>query len=193
MRILVLDNYDSFTYNIVQLLRLANVQEIVVRRNDEIDLAALEKFDRLVLSPGPGLPQEAGKMLEIIKIFGCTKPMLGICLGHQALAEAFGAKLTQASSLMHGKTSKLTLFPEHDELFDNLQQPMHAGRYHSWIVERESLPACLKVSATDEIGQIMAIRHREYNLRGFQFHPESVLTACGRELIERWVSLKEAE
>jgi len=186
--ILVLDNYDSFTYNLVQYLGELGA-ELLVRRNDQVTLKEIEQMspERIVISPGPKTPNEAGICLDVIKRFSGRTPILGVCLGHQAIGQAFGGKVVRAPVLMHGKTSHIT----HDgkTIFTGLPNPFPATRYHSLIVERTSLPACLEVSATSPDGLIMGLRHREMKVEGVQFHPESVLTAPGKQLLANFLKL----
>jgi anthranilate synthase/aminodeoxychorismate synthase-like glutamine amidotransferase len=184
--ILVVDNYDSFTYNLVQYLGEMG-QELVVRRNDEIGLEEIEALgpDRIVISPGPCTPNEAGISVETIRRFAGRVPILGVCLGHQSIGQAFGGEVVRAGRLMHGKTS----WVRHDGqgVFRNLPSPLEATRYHSLLVRRESLPDCLEVSAETDEGEIMGLRHRSLAVEGVQFHPESVLTTCGKELLRNFI------
>ncbi len=191
MSILVIDNYDSFTFNLVDLLKRASTKTVEVYRNNRIELSEVKRFRQIVFSPGPGLPSEAGRMLEIIKAYASSKPMLGICLGHQAIAEAFGGTLIPAQKPIHGKSSTITLHPALDTIFANLPKEITVGRYHSWVVDRTSLPSCIRVSAEDSCAQVMALKHCDLPLYGLQFHPESILTPDGRELIYRWISITE--
>lgn len=186
MKCLLFDNYDSFTYNLRHMLLELGL-EVDVRRNDRLTLDEVEAYDRIVLSPGPGIPSEAGLLLPLIRRYAATKPMLGICLGEQAIAEAFGATLRNLDEVYHGVCSDIRVVAG-DPLFEGLGTGFRAGRYHSWVVAAEGLPACLEVTATDRQGLIMGLRHREYNLRGIQFHPESVLTPQGRTLLENWIT-----
>ncbi|MDE3181761.1 MAG: aminodeoxychorismate/anthranilate synthase component II [Acidobacteriota bacterium] len=185
--ILIIDNYDSFTYNLVQYLGELGAQ-VEVRRNDQITVDEIERLDpeRIVISPGPKTPNEAGICLETISHFAGRKPILGVCLGHQAIGQAFGGKVIRAPRVCHGKTSLIT----HDgtTIFSGLPNPFPATRYHSLIVERESLPGCLEISATSPEGLIMGLRHRELKVEGVQFHPESVLTEAGKKLLENFLS-----
>ena len=184
--ILFIDNYDSFTYNLVQML-YASAMNIEVIRNDQMDIPAMEKKSptSLMISPGPGTPEQAGICVEAIRYFGARLPILGICLGHQSVAAAYGGVIVRASRVMHGKTS----FIHHDgrTLFQELPDPFEAVRYHSLIVEESSLPQCLEVSAWTDEGEIMAVRHREYRVEGVQFHPESILTEVGPELMKNFI------
>jgi anthranilate synthase/aminodeoxychorismate synthase-like glutamine amidotransferase len=184
----MIDNYDSFTYNLVQYLGELGA-EIEVRRNDQTTLEEVERMspERIVISPGPKTPTEAGVCLELIKRFAGARPILGVCLGHQAIGQAFGGKVIRAPQLMHGKTSDI----HHDgkTIFAGLPSPFPATRYHSLIVERASLPACLEISATSPDGLIMGLRHKEMKVEGVQFHPESVLTAVGKQLLANFLRL----
>ncbi len=186
-RILVLDNYDSFTFNLVQIIRELTTTPLDVVRNDRIELAQVSAYERIVFSPGPGLPREAGIMAEIIAAFANEKNMLGVCLGHQCIAEVFGATLVNLPRPVHGSERETIVIDNTDYLFDGIPQSFPAGRYHSWVVEPKTVPNCLQVTAIDNEGAIMAIRHRVFNLRGVQFHPESVLTPCGRRILENWI------
>lgn len=184
--ILVIDNYDSFTYNLVQYLGELG-EEVIVRRNDEIDIDGIRKLapEHLLLSPGPCTPNEAGITLEVIDVFKGEIPILGVCLGHQAIGQAFGGKVIRAERLMHGKTSPVL----HDgtSVFEELPSPLTAARYHSLIVERASLPDCLEITAWTAEGEIMGLRHREYPIEGVQFHPESIVTEHGHRMLARFL------
>jgi para-aminobenzoate synthetase component II len=187
--ILVIDNYDSFTYNLVQYLGELG-QEIEVRRNNEVTLDEIEseiRPDRILISPGPGTPDDAGVSLEVIEQYGGRLPILGVCLGHQAIGQVFGGKVVRAPELVHGKATEIC----HDgkTIFENLGDRFRAGRYHSLMVERESLPSCLEISATSPDGLIMGLRHRELKIEGVQFHPESILTTDGRTLLANFLNL----
>ncbi len=186
--VLVIDNYDSFTYNLVQYLGELGA-ETEVRRNDQVSLAEIERLqpDRIVISPGPKTPSEAGICLDLIRIFAGKIPVLGVCLGHQAIGQAFGGRVIRAPEIMHGKTSLIT----HDgrTIFSGLPNPFPAARYHSLIVERETLPDCLAISATSPDGLIMGLRHKELAVEGVQFHPESVLTGAGMQLLRNFLAL----
>jgi anthranilate synthase component 2 len=186
MHILVLDNYDSFTYNLVYLLRKLGLGDALdVRRNDAFLLEEVERYDKILLSPGPGIPSEAGLMPELLQRYAPTKSILGICLGHQALAEAFGGTLLNLAEVQHGVASTVTV--QSDRLFEGLPGSFRVGRYHSWVVDEQSLPQELEVIARTEDQQIMALRHRHFDLRGLQFHPESILTEHGSQLIQNWI------
>ena len=185
MKVLMIDNYDSFTYNIVHYLEALGA-EVDVFRNDKISISDIDQYDKIVLSPGPGIPEEAGNLLEIIKTYAPTKSILGVCLGEQAIAEAFGGSLINLTEVHHGVSSMVDVVEE-DVLFSGLPSKLEVGRYHSWAVEKESLPECLKITALDEDGMIMALAHKTYDVRGVQFHPESVLTPHGEQMLKNWL------
>jgi anthranilate synthase component 2 len=188
MKILVLDNYDSFTYNLVQVLReLGHGPATTVVRNDKLTLDEVGQYDALLLSPGPGIPSEAGLMPEVIRRYAPTKRMLGVCLGHQGIAEAFGAELYNLPAVLHGIATPAAVLPTDDRLFRGLPMQFNVGRYHSWSVTPDSMPAELEVTARDTNGQILAFRHRAYDVRGVQFHPESILTEHGPQLLRNWL------
>lgn len=187
MKILLLDNYDSFTYNLLHVVKELGATDIEVFRNDEIALEEVERFDSIILSPGPGIPEEAGLLLPVIKRYAATKSILGVCLGHQAIGEAFGGKLENLAEVYHGVQTPVSILKE-DVLFQGLGKEMPVGRYHSWIVSRENFPDCLEITAESEEGQIMALRHKTYNVHGIQFHPESVLTPQGKEIIRNFLN-----
>ena len=188
-KILVIDNYDSFTYNLVHYIARLTGNKPDVFRNDEIDLEGVKIYDKILLSPGPGIPLEAGICLEVIRRFASEKSILGICLGHQAIGEAFGGSLTNLKEVFHGLATPVLLLDDMEPLFKELPSKITAGRYHSWVVERESLPDCLTITCEDEQGIIMGIRHKQYDVRGLQFHPESVLTEHGYDIIRNWIEL----
>ena len=185
--ILVIDNYDSFTYNLVHAIKKISGLPVDVYRNDEISLEEIEKYDRIVLSPGPGLPEEAGLLLDIIKKFAPTKKILGVCLGHQAIGEAFGGTLHNMKKVLHGIATPVQLTEMKSVLFAGLPETFDVGRYHSWIVQQEGLPDCLEVTSYDSDGFIMSMKHKEFDVEGVQFHPESVLTPLGEQIIENWL------
>lgn len=187
MSLLILDNYDSFTYNLAELVRQCHYTDFKVVRNDEIGLAEVEQFDRILVSPGPGLPSESGITKEIIHEFAVSKKILGICLGHQAIAEVFGGTLYQLDRVCHGLVAEISVIDNADTLFDGLVSPFPAGLYHSWAVAEVKLPDCLIITARSADGVIMGIRHKEYNVRGIQFHPESIMTPMGVQMIGNWL------
>lgn len=187
MKILVLDNYDSFTYNLVQYIERVVKEPIDVRRNDQISLEEISSYDKILISPGPGIPEEAGIALELIRKYGATKSILGVCLGHQAIAEAYGGSITNLSTVYHGVMGQMKQTKAGDYLFEGVPAEFDAGRYHSWIVEPDSFPSQLEVTVENDEGYIMALRHKEYDVRGVQFHPESVLTEYGGRMILNWV------
>ncbi|HXS37452.1 MAG TPA: aminodeoxychorismate/anthranilate synthase component II [Flavipsychrobacter sp.] len=187
MRILIIDNYDSFTYNLVQLIRQTTGKEPIVKRNDQITIQEVAAYDKILLSPGPGIPSEAGLLLEIIKNYAHSKSILGICLGHQAIGEAFGAKLIILKNVFHGVATRIKLAMD-DSLFSGLPQYIEAGRYHSWVVSNSNFPSVLKKIAEDDQGNIMAVRHKVYDVTGVQFHPESILTPSGKTIISNWLN-----
>lgn len=186
--ILIVDNYDSFTYNLFQYLGELG-QKLRVYRNDEITLRQIEKLkpERIVISPGPGTPREAGISMEVIRHFAGEVPILGVCLGHQAIAEVFGGKIVRARRIMHGKTSDI--YHDGKTIFKGLPKPFPATRYHSLLVERKSLPKILEISAWTKEGEIMGLRHKQYKIEGVQFHPESILTLEGKKLLSNFLSL----
>lgn len=184
MKVLVLDNYDSFTYNLVQYIQEILEHKIDVFRNDEIDLDAVGAYDFIILSPGPGLPKDAGIMPALIQRYAATKTILGVCLGHQAIGEAFGASLENLAHVFHGVETPIEVVVEDEPLFQSMPTTFQAGRYHSWVVAKESLPSELEVTAVDKDGVIMAMRHKTYDVRGVQFHPESIMTEFGRKMLE---------
>jgi len=187
MKILVLDNYDSFTYNLVHLLKELGHSPKVVR-NDKIGINEVENYDKILLSPGPGVPEEAGIMPELLKKYSKTKSILGVCLGHQAIGEAFGGSLTNLSDVFHGVATKTRILDKEEKLFRAIPEQIATCRYHSWIVNSYDLPDCLQITAVDEYGNIMALRHREYDVRGVQFHPESYITEYGKQMIYNWLN-----
>jgi anthranilate synthase component 2 len=187
MKILVIDNYDSFTYNLVHYLEDLNC-EVTVYRNDEFDIDEVKKFDKILLSPGPGIPDEAGLLKEVIKTYSPTKSILGVCLGQQAIGEVFGGSLINLEKVYHGVATNVNILVDNESLFEGLEKQIEVGRYHSWVVNAEDFPESLEITSLDENGQIMSIRHKKYDVRGVQFHPESVLTPYGKKMLENWVS-----
>ena len=187
MKILVIDNYDSFTYNLVQYIERIPGTEVTVARNDKIGLEEVGEFDKIVISPGPGVPEEAGISKELIGRYGSEKSILGVCLGHQAIAEVYGGTIRNLARVYHGVSSAIQRSVGDESLFKGVPQVFDAGRYHSWIVEEDTLPDSLEVTARNAEGDIMALRHREYDVKGVQFHPESVLTEYGGMMIKNWI------
>jgi len=186
MKILVFDNYDSFTYNLVQLIKEQSNATVEVFRNDEISLEAIKAYDKILLSPGPGIPSESGLLLPLIKTYAATKSILGVCLGQQAIAEAFGGSLTNLSKVYHGIATPVELIGA-SNLFEGLPTTFQVGRYHSWVVNEQDLPAELKVTSKDADGYIMSLEHTSYDVKGVQYHPESVLTPDGAKIIGNWL------
>ena len=181
MKIVIIDNYDSFTYNLSHLLKELGA-DVTVVRNDKFELKDLEQYDKIVLSPGPGIPSEAGLLLDVIRTYAGRKPILGVCLGHQAIGEVFGASLENLKEVYHGVQTEGTQMGN-DYIFDGLPERVMMGRYHSWVVAKDSVPECLEVTAMSDDGEIMAMRHRQYDIHGMQFHPESVLTPEGKTIV----------
>ena len=188
MKILVIDNYDSFTYNLVQYIERVIKRPVDVYRNDKISLDEVNSYDKILISPGPGIPEEAGICLDLIRRYGATKSILGVCLGHQAIAQAFGGSIVNLTKVYHGVVGSMSQVVSGDYLFEGIPVDFDAGRYHSWVVEPETLPPDLEVTVENNEGYIMAIRHREYDVRGVQFHPESVLTEFGGKMVLNWVN-----
>lgn len=186
MNIVIIDNYDSFTYNLSHQLKVLGAQVDVVR-NDAFQMFQLEPYDKIVLSPGPGIPEEAGLLNDVIRRYAGRKPILGVCLGHQAIAEVFGGRLENLRTVYHGVHTPIHII-NHDYLFEHLPETFEAGRYHSWVVSRSGLPDCLEVTAISDDGHIMALRHRTYDVRGIQFHPESILTPEGARILQNWLN-----
>ena len=186
MKILVLDNYDSFTYNLVHSLEQVSNAEIEVHRNDKIELEEITRFDKILLSPGPGIPSESGILINVIKTYASSKSILGVCLGQQAIAEAFGGSLSNLTEVFHGVATPIDILID-DQLFEGIPKKINVGRYHSWAVNKNDLPRELEITAVDENGSIMALRHKEFDVKAIQFHPESVLTEYGLKMIENWV------
>lgn len=186
MNIVIIDNYDSFTYNLSHQLKALGAQVDVVR-NDAFQMYRLEPYDKIVLSPGPGIPEEAGLLNDVIRRYAGRKPILGVCLGHQAIAEVFGGRLENLRTVYHGVQTPTHII-NHDYLFEHLPETFEAGRYHSWVVSRSGLPDSLEVTAISDDGHIMALRHRTYDVRGIQFHPESILTPEGARILQNWLN-----
>ena len=185
MRILIIDNYDSFTHNLFHYVKQFE-DNVVVVKNDKISLTEVEKYDKIILSPGPGLPDEHKNLKIIIKKYAPTKSILGVCLGHQAIAECFGARLKNLEDVLHGVKTKIS-FLNTDSLFKNIPNEIKVGHYHSWVIDEKTLPICFEVTSKNEDGIIMSIRHKEYDLKGVQFHPESILTEYGLLMIKNWI------
>ena len=182
----LIDNYDSFTFNLVHYLEELNC-DILVLRNNEFEIEELQYFDAILLSPGPGIPSESGLLLKIIKTYASTKKILGICLGHQAIGEVFGATLVNLDTVFHGVSTKINITDTTETLFSNLPQQIEVGRYHSWVINPSDLPEVLEVTSISENGEIMSIRHKHFNVKGVQFHPESILTASGKTILANWI------
>lgn len=186
MKILVLDNYDSFTYNLVHIIRALGFP-MDIYRNDKISIEDVKKYDKILLSPGPGIPDEAGIMKEVIKTYGPSKSILGVCLGHQGIGEVFGAKLFNIPKVLHGVTSETEVKDEGEYLFKNIPKTFQATHYHSWAIVPETINGDLKVTAVNNEGLVMAVSHRKFDVRGVQFHPESIMTPEGPKMIENWL------
>lgn len=185
-KILIFDNYDSFTYNLLHAVKSLEYHTVDVIRNDKVDLSAVAQYDKIILSPGPGLPKEAGLLMPLIRQYAETKSILGVCLGHQALGEVFGAKLENIPFVFHGVQTPVDIIA-HDYLFDGIPDEILVGRYHSWIVSKENFPAGLEITAVDKAGDVMALKHRQFDLHGVQFHPESILTPEGIRIIQNFL------
>ncbi|WP_261511432.1 anthranilate synthase component II [Chryseobacterium paludis] len=186
-KVLVFDNYDSFTYNLVQIIEKILDQKVDVFRNDEISLEDIDKYDKIILSPGPGIPEESGILLDLIRKYASTKSILGVCLGQQAIAEAFGGKLINLSEIFHGVATTAELTKDKTKLFQNLSSGLEVGRYHSWAVDPDQFPEELEITAVDKDGMIMALQHKTYDVHGVQFHPESILTPDGEVIIKNFL------
>lgn len=187
MKILIFDNYDSFTYNLVHLVKQLGYTDVDVIRNDQMTVADAAKYDKIILSPGPGIPSESGILLPLIKEYAGKKPILGVCLGHQAIGESFGGTLTNLEDVYHGVATQIEII-EPDYIFDGVNTEVEVGRYHSWIVSPNNFPESLQITATDKNGQIMALRHKVYDIHGVQFHPESVLTPSGEIIVKNFLT-----
>lgn len=185
--ILILDNYDSFTFNLVHYVEKITREELKVFRNDEISLDDVDKYAKIILSPGPGLPAEAGILMPLIKRYAASKKILGVCLGHQAIGEVFGAKLYNLPKVFHGVSRTVKITDKNELIFKNIPSEFNAGRYHSWVIDKSTLPSCLRVTSSDSDGEIMSVSHVTYDLKGVQFHPESILTDYGEEIIKNWL------
>lgn len=185
-KILVIDNYDSFVYNLVHYLEDLDC-EVVVKRNDQLTLEEIAPFDKILLSPGPGIPEEAGLLKDIITTYAATKSIFGVCLGQQAIGEVFGGSLINLDKVYHGVATSITLSVTDEKIFEGLPANFDVGRYHSWVVATDDLPSCLEITSLDKNGQIMSLRHKELDVRGVQFHPESVLTPDGKKILKNWI------
>ncbi len=192
MKILVFDNYDSFTYNLVHLVEKIIHEKVDVYRNDQIALEKVKEYDKIILSPGPGIPSEAGLLLPLIKEYAATKSILGVCLGHQAIGEAFGGTLTNLSTVYHGVATPVKVKSQKskmgNDVFNELPETLEVGRYHSWVISKENFPEVLEITAEDENGLIMGLRHKTFDVQGVQFHPESVLTPDGERIMRNWLN-----
>lgn len=186
MKIVIIDNYDSFTYNLSHLVKELGA-EVTVYRNDQFEMSQLEEFDKIILSPGPGIPSEAGLLLDVIQSYAGKKPILGVCLGHQAIGESFGGKLTNIGEVVHGVATPCHITVD-DYLFESLPKDIEIGRYHSWVVDAQDFPTCLEVTSVSDEGFVMSLRHKEYDIRGIQYHPESVLTKDGKTILKNWLN-----
>jgi anthranilate synthase component 2 len=187
MQILVIDNYDSFTYNLVHAIKKISGEDVKVVRNDEIDISSVESFDKIVLSPGPGIPSEAGMLKQVIASYAKSKSILGVCLGHQAIGEVFGARLLNMDRVIHGMSTPVHIVSRLTTLFRNIPDTFEAGRYHSWVIDEANIPDCLEVTGVDNANRVMSIRHKEHDVQGVQFHPESILTPLGEQIIANWL------
>ena len=193
MKILVFDNYDSFTYNLVHLVEKITHEKVDVHRNDQIPMEKVKDYDKIILSPGPGIPEEAGLLLPLIKEYASSKSILGVCLGHQAIGQAFGGELINLSSVFHGVATKIEVRSQESgvrsPLFEGLPNELEVGRYHSWVVSKENFPNELEITAEDETGMIMGLQHKTFDVQGVQFHPESVLTPMGEAIMKNWLKV----
>ena len=188
MKIIIIDNYDSFTYNLSHMVKQLGA-EVCVKRNDKFKMSELEDFDKIILSPGPGIPKEAGQLIEVIKTYAGIKPILGVCLGHQAIGEYFGGQLTNLKEVHHGIQSQIEI-EKTDYIFQDVSAQPLVGRYHSWVVSNECLPKCLEITSVSKENEIMSIRHKNFDIAGIQFHPESVLTPEGTQMMKNWIEHK---
>jgi len=188
MKILMLDNYDSFTYNLVQYIEEITGEELDVFRNDQITVEEVGEYDTIILSPGPGVPKDAGIMLQVIEKYASTKNIFGVCLGLQAIGETFGGELANLDKVYHGVQTSIIKVEDDEPIFENIPTVFEAGRYHSWVVKKENLPECLEVTAIDKKGIVMAASHKEYNVRGVQFHPESIMTPEGKLMLRNFIN-----
>ncbi len=187
MKILVFDNYDSFTYNLVHLVEKITHEKVAVFRNDQIALDDVKVYDKIILSPGPGIPEEAGLLLPLIKRYASTKSILGVCLGHQAIGQAFGGTLKNLDKVYHGVATKINILNQDAPILRGMGNEVEVGRYHSWIVDKENFPTDLEITAVDDNGYIMALQHKTFDVQGVQFHPESILTPDGEKMLRNWL------
>jgi anthranilate synthase component 2 len=187
MQIAIIDNYDSFTYNLVHAVEKINQKEVTVFLNDQFELQQLETFDKIILSPGPGLPQQAGKTLDVIDKYKSTKSILGVCLGHQAIGVAFGSKLKNLDTVFHGIATNIYLTKSSTHLFNEIEMPMQVGRYHSWVIDENTLSKDLQITSVDKDRNIMSIKHKQFDIESVQFHPESIMTTSGEMLLRNWI------
>ena len=185
--LLIIDNFDSFTFNLVQLVEECGIQAYAVIRSDQLDPELVNRFTHILISPGPGLPADFPGMCDVIRRFGSTKRILGICLGHQAIAEVYGGKLVNLKEVNHGVTTGMKILQTDEKLFDGVPDGEHVGLYHSWVVDPVNLPGCLEITATSEEGNVLALRHNEHDVRGVQFHPESMMTNAGKRIMSNWL------
>ncbi|MCW3804383.1 anthranilate synthase component II [Plebeiibacterium marinum] len=186
-KILVFDNYDSFTYNLVHYIEEIVGYKVDVFRNDQIPLEEIDKYDKILLSPGPGIPKDAGVLIPLIQKYGATKSIMGVCLGHQAIVEAFGGSISNLSKVYHGVATPIEITTDSEILFKDVPKTVNVGRYHSWVVNEEDLPDCFVITSRDEEGKIMGVHHKDFDVRGVQFHPESILTEHGKKMMENWL------
>lgn len=185
MKIVIIDNYDSFTYNLSHLVKELGA-EVTVYRNDQFEMDQLDEFDKIILSPGPGIPSEAGLLLDVIKAYAGKKSILGVCLGHQAIGESFGANLTNIGEVVHGVATPCHITAD-DYLFEGLPKDIEIGRYHSWVVDKKDFPSDLEITSVSDEGYVMSLRHKTFDIRGIQYHPESVLTKDGKTILSNWL------
>lgn len=189
--IVVIDNYDSFTYNLVHYIEKITGKRVDVFRNDKISVEEVSRYDKILLSPGPGIPVEAGIILDLIRKLAPTKSILGVCLGHQAIGEAFGGKLVNLDNVYHGIASEIEVLTPEDPLYKGIPAKFNVGRYHSWVVDKQTLPDCFTITSVDDKGLIMGLSHKQYDVRGVQYHPESVLTENGLKMMENWLKVQD--
>ncbi len=188
-KVIIIDNYDSFTYNLLHIIEELLGEEVRVVRNDKFELSDLEEYEYIILSPGPGLPEEAGLLKEVITTYGSTKKIFGVCLGLQAIGEVYGAKLRNLASVLHGQRTIMHKTESPSPIFDGISDSFYAGRYHSWVIDKESNTSNLVITSVDDEGEIMAAQHKEYNIYGVQFHPESIMTDDGKQMLNNFLSL----